>query len=76
MTQVGLATQVEAVDVQATTKVDQADGVDADGCRQVAIVTTIHVHLNTRRLRVWNNDNNTNNRCVYMSVCVPVYVSV
>ena len=80
MTQGGLATQVEDVDMQAQTKVDQADGLDADGYRQVAVVTTIHVHLNRRRLQstggLWYSDNNTNNRCVYVSVCVPEYESV
>ena len=50
MTQEGLAIQVEAVDVHLIFKVDQADGVDGDGCRPVAIVTTVHVHLNRRRL--------------------------
>ena len=48
MTQGGLAIQVEDVD-EHIIKVGRADGVDAGGCRPVAIETTVHVHLNTRR---------------------------
>ena len=78
MTQGGLAKHVEDVDEHISMKVDCADGVDAGGCRPVVIETTVHVHLKTRRLGVQgalcNSDNNTNNRCVHVSVCMPVSV--